>query len=152
MSKVLSPLRPDRSMWERLSERGIQSSTLEALERFVGQAADRELYQANPRYWAGRLGLDETTALTLIVAGVAAGLFELNWQTICPVCQHPGPAAQVLGAVAGYQRCAQCGFAYDAHLDDEVFVTVSVSHILRPLSLTQHDDPDFRAALNARYG
>ena len=33
-----------------------------------------------------------------------------------------------------------------------MFVTVSVSHILRPLSLTQHDDPDFRAALNARYG
>ena len=97
MSKVLSPLRPDRAMWERLSERGIQSSTLEALERFVGQAADRELYQANPRHWAERLGLDEPTALTLIVAGVAAGLVELNWQTICPVCQHPGPAAQVLG-------------------------------------------------------
>ncbi len=152
MSSVLHPSRPNRAAWGRLTEHGIQAATLEALDQFIGRAADHELYQANPRYWAERLDLDEQTTLALIVAGVAEGLFDLNWQTICPVCKHYSRPVQTLGTVAERRHCAQCGHKYDAHLDDEVLVTVSVSAALRPLSPTQRDDLDFRAAIDARHG
>lgn len=141
--------KPDVS---RLARHGFASATLDALNRFVSRAADYELYQANPRHWAEQLGLDERTMLALIVAGVKEGLFELAWQTTCPVCRYYGRSASTLGGVAGLHHCAKCDHDYDAHLDDEIIVTVSVREALRHLSSDRRDDATFRALVDARHG
>jgi hypothetical protein len=121
----------------RLSEHGFTPATLAALDQFIARAAEHELYQANPRHWAERLGLDEPTMLRLILVGVTKGFFNLNWQTTCPICKYYGRTAQSLGEIDQLHHCDQCDHDYEAHLDDEIFVTVSVNAMLRRLVTTQ---------------
>ena len=137
---------------ERLRQRGVGDPAIVALGDFVARADDRELYQANPRHWAERLGLDERTTLTLIVAGAAEGLFDLHWQTTCPVCRYYGRTAQTLGGVAGLHHCEQCDHDYEANLDEEISVTVSVRETLRRLSPDRRDDSVFRVLVDTRHG
>jgi len=136
----------------RLKQYGFSEATLNTLREFIAQASDHELYQVNPRYWADRLGLDERTTLTLIVAGVAEGLFELNWQTVCPICKYYGRTASSLGGVTQLHYCEKCDHNFDAYLDEEIVVAVSVNETLRRLSPARRLDPVFRELVNARYG
>ena len=136
----------------RLARHGFAAATLKALSQFVGRAADRELYQANPRYWAEQLGLDERTTLALIVAGVQEGLFDLNWQTVCPICKYYARTAESLGGVTQLHHCEACDHDFDAYLDEEIIVTVSVTEALRPLSPAKRVDPIFRDWMNVHYG
>ncbi|MEK7328065.1 MAG: DUF5939 domain-containing protein, partial [Chloroflexota bacterium] len=137
---------------ERLRRHGFGEAMLASLSRFIAQATDRELYQANPRYWADRLGLDERTTLALIAAGVAEGLFDLDWQTVCPICKYYARTASTLGGVTQLHYCATCDHDFDAYLDEEIVVAVSVNETLRRLSPTRRLDPVFRELVNARYG
>lgn len=137
---------------ERLEQHGFSEATLTTLSEFIARAADHELYQANPRHWADRLGLDERTTLTLIVAGVAAGLFDLDWQTVCPICKYYGRTASSLGGVTQLHYCDKCDHNFDAYLDEEIVVAVSVNEPLRRLSPKRRLDPVFRDWVNARFG
>src|SRR5574341_1660904 len=112
----LSPWSGPRAL-DRLKKHGSSPALVAALSDFISQASDHELYQANPRYWADRLGLDERTTLTLIVAGVAEGLFDLDWQTVCPVCKYYGRSASSLGGVTQLHYCDKCDHNFDAYLD-----------------------------------
>jgi class 3 adenylate cyclase len=135
-----------------LARHGFPNATLDALSRFIAQAAERELYLANPRYWADKLGLDERTMLTLIVAGHHTGLFELTWLTTCPVCRYYGHSTTTLGGVGGFHHCDQCNHDYEVHLDEEIVITVSVRDTLRRLSPARRDDLTFRTLVDGRYG
>lgn len=126
----LSP-RSGPTALDRLKEYGFSPALIAALRDFISQAADHELYQANPRYWADRLGLDERTMLTLLVAGVAEGLFDLDWQTVCPICKYYGRTASSLGGVTQLHYCEQCDHDFDAYLDEEIVVAVSAHETLR---------------------
>jgi class 3 adenylate cyclase len=137
---------------DRLKKHGFSPTLVAALSDFISQASDHELYRANPRYWADRLGLDERTTLTLIVAGVAEGVFELDWQTVCPICKYYGRSASSLGGVTQLHYCETCDHNFDAYLDEEIVVAVSVTEILRRLSPTRRLDPVFRELVNARFG
>jgi class 3 adenylate cyclase len=140
------------NLLEPLRKHGIDGSQIAALRTFIDHAADRELYRANPRYWAERLGLDERGALALIVAGAAEGVFDLTWQTTCPVCRYHGRVAQSLGGLVGLHECAQCDHRYESTLDEDAFVTVSVRGEVRRLSPARREDPVFRTVVDARYG
>ncbi len=136
----------------RLKQYGFREATLSTLSEFIAQAGDHELFQANPRYWADRLGLDERTMLTLIVAGVAEGLFDLDWQTVCPICKYYGRTASSLEDVTQLHYCDKCDHNFDAYLDEEIIVAVSVNETLRRLSPARRLDPVFRELVNARFG
>lgn len=134
-----------------LRQRGISQEQVAALRQFISQAANHELYQANPRYLAERLRLPEREALHLLVTAVAEGLFTLGWQTTCPACGASGEIAQNLAEVDSQAQCHFCHFQFAPHLDDEISVTVTATAVLRP-SGKQHDDPAFRADVDARLG
>ncbi len=147
----LSPRSKPQAM-DRLKQHSFSPALIAALSNFIAQASDHELYQANPRYWADRLGLDERTMLTLIVAGVAEGLFDLDWQTVCPICKYYGRTASSLGGVTQLHYCEKCDHNFDAYLDEEIVVAVSVNEALRRIPPTRRLDPVFRELVNARFG
>ena len=143
------PQRPH--LRETLQRHGIPEDQAAALKRFAVEAADHELYQANPRYLAERLALPERAALNVLVTAVAEGLFTLGWQTTCPACGTGGEATQNLAGVDSRAQCHYCSHQFVPHLDDEISVTVTATAVLRPLT-AQHDDPEFRAEVDARLG
>ncbi|GIK57425.1 MAG: adenylate/guanylate cyclase domain-containing protein [Chloroflexi bacterium] len=134
-----------------LRQHGVPEDQVGALRRLVAKAANHELVQANPRYLAERLGLPEREALHLLVTAVAGGLFTLGWQTTCPACDASSETIQNLAEVDNQVQCHFCHFQFVPHLDDEISATVTATAVLRP-SEKQHDDPAFRADVDARLG
>lgn len=137
---------------ERLKKHGVSDTTIAKLRDFVRSAKDRELYRANPRYWAERLELEERATLELIVVGVVEGLFDLTWQTACPICKIYDKAAASLDQVTQLHRCENCNHDFEANLDEGLFVTVSVNDSLRRLTAADRDDPIFHDWVNAHQG
>jgi class 3 adenylate cyclase len=130
----------------------VDDAALGRLSRFLAAAEAHELYQANPRHWAERAGLDERDMLTLVIAGVEAGLFDLEWRVTCPSCGKAIRTAQVVKGILSSDYCEDCRHSFEAHLDEEVAATVSVSSAVRQLALTARDDPAFRAEVDQRLG
>lgn len=141
----------DRAL-RRLERYGIRPERIVALQDLIACAEDRELYQANPRYLVRHLELDERATLDLLLAGVSEGLFDLAWQVRCPSCSAGGTTTYFLGEIPRLHHCYTCGHEFEAHLDSEITVIFSVNERLRPLSPTRRDDPEFRAAIDARLG
>lgn len=137
---------------DRLKKHNINDVIIVKLRNFVRNAIDHELYRANPRYWAERLGLDERTTLELIVAGVVEGLFDLTWQTACPLCKIYDRAAASLDQVTQLHHCENCNHDFEANLDEGLFVTVSVNDSLRRLTAADRADPIFHDCVNAHHG
>ena len=135
----------------RLKKHGFSPQTLAALDDFVSSAADHELYQISPCYIAERLGLDEQTTLTLLIAGVTEGLFSLNWEVTCPLCEYRGRPTSSLAHVV-HAHCETCGHNFNAQLDDEIWVTVTVNDLVRQLSPEHFDSAEFQAWARTRYG
>ena len=87
---LLSSLKkkPDGSLFSRrpdlmaivagLSRYDIAVDQQMALAKLLQQAEERELYRANPRYLAERLGLDERAALRLLLAALHEGIVTLH--------------------------------------------------------------------------
>jgi len=137
---------------DRLKKHTISDDIIAKLRDFVHSAKDHELYRANPRHWAKRLGLEERTTLELIVVGVVEGLFDLTWQTACPLCKMYDKAAASLDQVTQLHHCEECGHTFEANLDEGLFVTVSVNEGVRRLTVTDREDPIFHDWVNAHHG
>lgn len=137
---------------DRLRKYGFSPAVLNAFDDFIARARDRELYQANPRYWAGQLGLSERETLSVIVAATVERLLDLNWQVACPVCKYYGRVASSLGGVSQLHHCESCDHDFEAYLDEGIFVTVTVRDDLRRLSPRRRDGATFRALVDARHG
>ena len=137
---------------DRLRKYGFSPAVLNAFDDLIARARDHELYRANPRYWAEQLGLSERETLSVIVAATVEGLLDLNWQVACPICKYHGRAASSLGGVSQLHGCENCDHDFEAYLDEEVFVTVTVKDDLRRLAPNRRDDTTFRALVDARHG
>ncbi len=135
-----------------LKDQVADTGAVSQLSRFIAAAEARELYRANPRHWAERAGLAERDMLALAIAGVQAGLFDLEWRVTCPSCGKAIRTALVIKGILSSDYCEDCRHSFETHLDEEVAVTVSVSNTVRPLGLAIRDDPAFRAEVDQRLG
>ncbi len=131
-----------RELADRLARYNVPRAVRDSLSRYVHSAADQELYQVNPHLIADRLGLDSHTTLSLLAYAVQEGLFTLNWQVHCP---HHGQLRtfSTLQDSRAQEYCPLCQASFDAHLDDEIHVTFTVSESVRPLTTREPlaDDP-----------
>ena len=160
---LLSSLKekPDGSLFSRrpdlmaivagLSRYDIAVDQQMALAKLLQQAEERELYRANPRYLAERLGLNERAALRLLLAALHEGIVTLHWDVRCPGCGATNHRGDSLAALHHNDQCGVCQLSFAPRLDDDVRVTFSIHERLRPLG-SAADDAAFRAAINERLG
>ena len=59
---------------------------LPKLDRFIREAPDTELDRINAILWAKEHGVDPHQALELFLRASAAGVFDLQWALMCPLC------------------------------------------------------------------
>src|SRR5262245_30282026 len=57
-----------------------------AIERLIREGGDRELVRINVLAFAARNGLDEEKTIAAFLHAARLGLFELNWNVLCPGC------------------------------------------------------------------
>jgi class 3 adenylate cyclase len=107
----------------------------EAIEALVRDGEDRALCRVNVVDFATRRGLDEEKAISGFLHASRIGLFELNWNVLCPGCGGVLDANQQLRAVhKEAYNCALCACGYEPTLDEMVEVVFTVSPRVRRIA------------------
>jgi class 3 adenylate cyclase len=106
-----------------------------AIETLVRDGEDRHLIRVNVPAFAARRGLDEEKVITAFLHASRLGLFELNWNVLCPGCGGVLDSSQQLKSVhkEAYD-CALCSQAYEPTLDEMVEVAFTVSPRVRRIA------------------
>jgi class 3 adenylate cyclase len=106
-----------------------------AIEKLVRDGEDRHLVRINVLAFAARHGLDEEKVISAFLHASRLGLFELNWNVLCPGCGGVLDSSLQLKSVhkEAYD-CALCSKAYEPTLDEMVEVGFTVNPRVRRIA------------------
>ena len=126
---------------ERLAQletvRSWSPRVISRLETFVRSGPDEALFRINPIRFAAERGVAEPEAIDLFLHATLAGLFEMDWLLVCPVCSDVVANFRSLRAVENHFHCNLCHADYDVTLDDFIAVTFTVAPAVR--GIRYHD-------------
>ncbi|HZR73547.1 adenylate/guanylate cyclase domain-containing protein [Bradyrhizobium sp.] len=109
------------------------------LETLLRSGADEALYRINPIQFATEKSIAEGEAIDLFLHGCVAGLFDMDWQLVCPMCSDVVESFRSLRKLHTHFRCHLCRSDYDAALDDFISVTFTVSPAVRSIRFHRPD-------------
>ncbi|MGJ4945901.1 DUF5939 domain-containing protein [Bradyrhizobium sp. HKCCYLS1011] len=113
------------------------------LETLLRSAPDEALYRINPIQFATEKSIAEPEAIDLFLHACVAGLFDMDWLLVCPMCSDVVESFRTLRKLHTHFHCHLCRSDYDAALDDYITVTFTVSPAVRRI---RFHDPDALSA------
>ena len=113
------------------------------LETLLRSGADEALYRINPIQFATEKSISEAEAIDLFLHSCVAGLFDMDWLLICPMCSDVVESFRSLRKLHTHFHCNLCRSDYEAALDDYIAVTFTVSPAVRGI---RFHDPDALSA------
>ena len=112
--------------------RTARAPRVDVIEKLVRESPDVDLLRLRPFEIADRLGLPRLELLRASLHAARAGLFDLQWDVMCPHCRHPIARGTKLDAVAAEGVCTACELSVSADFDTAVEVTFKVNPGIRP--------------------
>src|ERR1700704_3001737 len=111
------------------------SGIVDAIETLVRDGSDRELSRVNVLKFAAERKLDEEKTITAFLHASRLGLFELNWNVLCPGCGGVLDSSLQLKSVhkEAYD-CALCSKAYEPTLGETGEVAFTVTPRVRRIA------------------
>jgi class 3 adenylate cyclase len=107
---------------------------LSRLESAIRRGSDRDMFRINPLAFGLKFGIAEPEAIDLFVHASAAGLFEMDWLLLCPMCACVVESFGSLTGVEDKYHCPMCRCDYESTLDEFIAVTFTVSRAVRPIA------------------
>ena len=105
-----------------------------ALEQLVRDAPDAALNRINVLEFAASHGLSTEKALDAFLHAARLGLFEMQWNILCPGCGGVLNSNATLQTVHQHDyMCAICSAGYEPSLDEMVEVSFTVSPRVRKI-------------------
>ncbi len=113
----------------------VPPETSSAIESLVLHGDDRSLCRINALDFAGKNALDVEQTIAGFLHAARLGLFELNWNVLCPGCGGVLESGASLKNIT-YDKytCAVCAAGYEPTLDEAVEVTFTVSPSVRRIA------------------
>lgn len=115
---------------------------LGGFERWLRSAGDEDLFRVDVIDWSARHDLPQPVALDLFLHAAAAGIFEMTWGAICPVCGMLINTPGGLRALGPNPHCNLCRAAFPAAADDQVEVSFTLEPSIRPLRFHENQGVD----------
>jgi class 3 adenylate cyclase len=108
---------------------------LSAIETLIRDGEDRHLCRINVLAFAAQRGLNEEKVISAFLHASRLGLFELNWNVLCPGCGGVLDSSLQLKSVhkEAYD-CSLCSKAYEPTLDEMVEVAFTVNPRVRRIA------------------
>ena len=101
------------------------------LETLLRSGPDEALYRINPIQFANEKSIAEAEGIDLFLHACVAGLFDMDWLLVCPMCSDVVESFRSLRKLHTHFHCHLCQSDYDAALDDYITVTFTVSPAVR---------------------
>ena len=109
------------------------------LEMLLRSGPDEALYRINPIQFATEKSIAEAEAIDLFLHACVAGLFDMDWQLVCPMCSDVVESFRSLRKLHTHFHCHLCQSDYEAALDDYITVTFTVSSAVRSIRFHHPD-------------
>ncbi|MEI9925407.1 MAG: DUF5939 domain-containing protein [Bradyrhizobium sp.] len=109
------------------------------LEMLLRSGTDEALFRVNPIQFAAEKSIAEAEAIDLFLHACVAGLFEMDWLLVCPMCSDVVESFRSLRKLHTHFHCHLCQCDYDAALDDYITVTFTVLPAVRSIRFHQPD-------------
>ena len=107
----------------------------DAIKRLVQHAPDPALCRINALDFAGQAKLDEERVIAGLLHATRLGLFDLNWNILCPSCGGVLDTNATLKTITRPEyRCGFCAAGYEPILDEVVEVTFTVNPRVRRIA------------------
>jgi class 3 adenylate cyclase len=109
------------------------------LEMLLRSGTDEALYRINPIQFATEKSIAEAEAIDLFLHACVAGLFDMDWLLVCPMCSDVVESFRSLRKLHTHFHCHLCQSDYQAALDDYITVTFTVSPAVRSIRFHNPD-------------
>ena len=113
------------------------------LEALLRSEAEEAVFRVNPIQFANEKGIAEDEAVDLFLHATLAGLVEMDWSLVCPLCSDVVESFRSLTTLHNHFHCTLCHADYEAALDDCIMVTFTVSPAVRRI---RFHDPESLSA------
>jgi class 3 adenylate cyclase len=106
-----------------------------AIEAVIANGLDRELNRINPLAFAAKRQLDVEKVIAAFLHASRLGIFEMQWNVLCPGCGGVLGANSSLKSVhQDIYNCSLCSAGYEPSLDEMVDVTFTISPRVRRIA------------------
>ena len=109
------------------------------LEMLLRSGTDEALYRINPIQFATEKSIAEAEGIDLFLHACVAGLFDMDWLLVCPMCSDVVESFRNLRKLHTHFHCHLCQSDYEAALDDYITVTFTVSPAVRGIRFHKPD-------------
>ncbi|HEY1016645.1 MAG TPA: DUF5939 domain-containing protein [Herpetosiphonaceae bacterium] len=116
---------------DRLGASPVSPAVVEALAGVIRAGRDEEVVQMRPFVLADRLGIDRLELLRAFLYATEAGLFDMNWDVLCPNCRVSRETASSLRNLRQGSHCDTCNISYDVNFDEYVELRFSIHPTVR---------------------
>ena len=126
-----------RNLLERarrqVAAQGADPDLLARICRFAAEAPDHEVRRIRPYALADEWETNRRQLLELFLRCAHAGMFELQWDLLCPLCRGAKQSAGELSEVDSSIHCESCNIDFRADFDRSIELTFAPNAAVRPV-------------------
>jgi class 3 adenylate cyclase len=120
---------------ERLTElekvRSWSPRVISKLETLIRTGEDHDLFRLNPMQYASEKNMSSEEAVDLFLYATKIGLFEMEWNLLCPSCGNVIESFSQLSRLHNHAVCRACATETDVSLDEYIQVTFTIALPIR---------------------
>lgn len=126
------------SLSERLIEQGASAEIVRRLASLIEEADDLSLARIRSHALADYWGLPRRDVLEVFLWATRAGLLDLQWDVICPMCRGANLSGSSLKEVSANVHCEACNVDYTANFDRSVELTFRPNASIRRIEVQDY--------------
>lgn len=123
---------------DRLLSEGVEAGIADKLTEFVEQADDFSLTRISPYALADDWGESRRAVLEACLRATRAGLLDLRWDLLCPLCRGPQESETSLSEISSKVHCETCRIDFTVNFDRFVEITFRPNASVRSVEVKDY--------------